>query len=68
MPAIEVTQQATTSQCNERTRGRRNNDDAVERHVCSEVVQKRTIITHRHVENPLALLEQDFVRVFIGTP
>jgi hypothetical protein len=40
MPAIEATQQATTSQWVERTRGRRNNDDAVERHVCSEVGNK----------------------------
>ncbi len=39
MPATEVTQQATTSQRNEMTRGQRNNDDAVERHVCSKVVQ-----------------------------
>ncbi len=39
MPATEVTQQATTSQRNERTRGWRNNDDAVEKHVCSKVVQ-----------------------------
>jgi hypothetical protein len=39
MPAIEAMQQAMTSQHKERTRGWRNNDDAVERHVCSEVVQ-----------------------------
>jgi hypothetical protein len=40
MPAIEATQQATTSQRNKRTRGQRNNDDAVERHVYSEEVNK----------------------------
>jgi hypothetical protein len=39
MPTIEATKQATTSQRNKRTRGRCNNDDAVERHVCSKVVQ-----------------------------
>jgi hypothetical protein len=39
MPATEVMQQATTSQRNERTQGQRNNDDAVERHVCSKVIQ-----------------------------
>jgi hypothetical protein len=66
MPATEAMQQAMTSQFNERTRGRCNNDDAVERHVCIKVVQLRTIITQRHIENPLALLEQGFVRVFLG--
>ncbi len=39
MQATVATQQATTSQHNERTRGRRTNDDTVERHVCSKVVQ-----------------------------
>jgi hypothetical protein len=39
MPATVVTKQATTSQQDERTKGRCNNDDAVERHVCSKVVQ-----------------------------
>jgi hypothetical protein len=62
MPATEATQQATTSQRNKRTRGRHTNDDAVQRHVCSKVV------TQRHVENPLALLEQGFVVVFLGSP
>jgi hypothetical protein len=52
MPAIEVMQQAMTSQREESTRGQRSNIDAVERHVCSKVVQKTTIITQRHVENP----------------
>jgi hypothetical protein len=37
--ATEETQQATTSQRHERTKGWHNNHDAVERHVCSEVVQ-----------------------------
>jgi hypothetical protein len=27
-----------------------------------------TIITQRHVENPLAFLEQGFVRVYLGPP
>jgi hypothetical protein len=39
MPATEAMQQATTSQHDERTTGWCNNDDAVERHVCSKVVQ-----------------------------
>ena len=43
MPATEATQQATTSQCNIRTRGWGNNDDAVERHVCSKVVNKEPL-------------------------
>jgi hypothetical protein len=55
MPSTEAVQQATTSQRYERTRGQHTNDDAVERHVCSKVVQQRTIITQRYVENPLAL-------------
>jgi hypothetical protein len=60
MLATEAMQQATTSQRDERTKGRSNNYDAVEKHVCSKVV------TQRQVENPLALLEQGFVRVFLG--
>ncbi len=39
-----------------------------EYHVCSKVVQQITIITQRHVENPSALLELGFVRVFSGPP
>ncbi len=39
MPATEAMQQAMTSQHDKRTRGRHNNDNAVERHVCRKVVQ-----------------------------
>ncbi len=39
MPATEATQQAMTCQQDKRTRGRHSNDDAVERNVCSKVVQ-----------------------------
>jgi hypothetical protein len=39
MPPTEATQQPMTSQHDKRTRGWRNNDDAVERHGCSKVVQ-----------------------------
>jgi hypothetical protein len=41
MPATEATQQAMKSQHDIRTRGQCNNDDAVERHVCSKVVQEK---------------------------
>jgi hypothetical protein len=61
LPVTEATQQATTSQRNKRTRRRCNNDDAVQRHVCSKVV------TRKHVEI-FALLEQGFIRVFLGSP
>ncbi len=33
-------------------------------HTPPKSIQSRTIITQRHVENPLALLEEGFVRVF----